>query len=117
MHEITGRTRIFGILADPIHHVKTPQALNALMEKRGFDGVLAPCQVGAADLAAFVGGAPPDGHLDGFIVTVPPGAGPADPAGRNRQGRHLPRIRRGERDHRASGDGRRRLDRLWLRFR
>jgi hypothetical protein len=105
MQEITGRTRVFGILADPIHHVKTPQALNALMEKRGFDGVLAPCQVGAADLAAFVGGAPPDGHLDGFIVTVPPGAGPADPAGRNRQGRHLPRIRRGERDHWASGDG------------
>ena len=24
MHEITGRTRVFGILADPIHHVKTP---------------------------------------------------------------------------------------------
>ena len=28
MSEITGTTRIFGILADPIHHVKTPQGIN-----------------------------------------------------------------------------------------
>ena len=71
MHEITGRTWVFGILADPIHHVRTPQALNALMEKRGFDGVLAPFHVGAADLAAFVGALRLMRNLGGFIVTVP----------------------------------------------
>ncbi|HEU6442377.1 MAG TPA: shikimate dehydrogenase, partial [Microvirga sp.] len=46
MTEITGRTAIWGILADPIHHVKTPQALNALMREREVDGVLIPFHVG-----------------------------------------------------------------------
>ena len=27
---VTGRTRIYGILADPIYHVKTPEVMNAL---------------------------------------------------------------------------------------
>lgn len=71
MREITGHTRVFGILADPIQQVKTPQALNALMEKRGFDGVLVPCHVGAAGLAAFVGGLRHMHNLGGFVVTVP----------------------------------------------
>ncbi len=71
MQEITGRTRVFAILADPIHHVQTPQALNAVMGKRGFDGVLVPCHVRAADLAAFVGALRLMRNLGGFIVTVP----------------------------------------------
>ncbi len=50
--EITGSTRVFGILADPIEHVRTPQALNALMRERGVDGVMVPFHAGADDLAA-----------------------------------------------------------------
>lgn len=30
---INGRTRVIGIVADPIGHVRTPQALNALMAR------------------------------------------------------------------------------------
>lgn len=29
MREITGHTRVFGMLAEPIQQVKTPQAFNA----------------------------------------------------------------------------------------
>ncbi|MXP63046.1 shikimate dehydrogenase [Roseomonas sp. M0104] len=71
MTEITGRTRIWGILADPIHHVKTPQALNAMMRERGVDGVMVPIHVGPADLPALVAGLRQMRNLHGLIVTVP----------------------------------------------
>jgi shikimate dehydrogenase len=71
MTEITGRTLIWAILADPIHHVKTPQALNALMRERGVDGVLIPAHVGAEDLAGLVAGLKTMRNFKGFIVTVP----------------------------------------------
>lgn len=71
MTEITGRTRIWGILADPIHHVKTPQGLNAVMRERGVDGVLIPIHVAAADFATLVNGLRTMRNLKGFIVTVP----------------------------------------------
>ena len=40
MVEVTGRTRIWGILADPVGHVKTPQMINAVASERGVDGVV-----------------------------------------------------------------------------
>lgn len=71
MTEITGNTKVWAILADPIHHVKTPQALNALMRGRNVDGVLIPAHVGAEDLRGFVAGLKSMRNLGGFIVTVP----------------------------------------------
>lgn len=69
--EITGHTRLYGILADPIHHVKTPQMLNALMARENIDGVLVPMHVGADGLAALVAGLRALRNLGGVIVTVP----------------------------------------------
>jgi len=40
MTGITGLTRIFGILGDPIHHVKTPEVFNAYLRKQAVDGAL-----------------------------------------------------------------------------
>jgi shikimate dehydrogenase len=71
MWEISGHTRIWGILADPIHHVKTPQALNALMRERGVDGVMVPMHVGPADLSSFVASIRLMRNVGGMIVTVP----------------------------------------------
>lgn len=71
MNNITGHTRIFGILADPIHHVKTPQGINRLLEAQGFDGVMVPIHVRAQDLAAMVEGLRRMNNLAGFVVTVP----------------------------------------------
>ena len=71
MTDITGNTRIFGILADPIHHVKTPQGINRLLDARGFDGVMVPIHVGAEGLAAMVDGLRRMRNLGGFVVTVP----------------------------------------------
>lgn len=69
---ISGHTRIFSILAQPVHHVRTPQALNALFEERSYDGVIVPIEVGPGDdlrkaldaLRAF-------GNWGGTVVTVP----------------------------------------------
>ena len=71
MTDITGTTRVFAILADPIHHVKTPQGINRLFGSHGFDGVLVPVHVGAQGLAAMVEGLRRMQNLGGFVVTVP----------------------------------------------
>lgn len=68
---ITGTTRIFAILADPIHHVKTPQGINRLFDADAFDGVMVPIHVGSDDLATVVQGLRRMNNLGGFVVTVP----------------------------------------------
>ncbi|MFA6968113.1 shikimate dehydrogenase [Bosea sp. (in: a-proteobacteria)] len=71
MTEISGHTRVYAILADPVHHVQTPQKLNALMSARGHDGVMVPVHVGAGELATVVAGLKAMKTLGGFVVTVP----------------------------------------------
>ncbi|MBK4998164.1 shikimate dehydrogenase [Pseudomonas sp. S31] len=68
---ITGHTRLFAIVADPIHHVKTPQEINALMAVRGDDRVMVPLHIGPEQLAEAVQGLRALRNLDGFVVTVP----------------------------------------------
>ena len=71
MSEITGRTRVLMIVADPIEHVRTPQAINALAEARGCTTVMIPCHVGASDLPALFEGLRGMLSLDGLVVTAP----------------------------------------------
>ena len=71
-HEITGHTRLFGIVADPVRHVKTPQAINGRMWPQGIDGVLLPFHVAPDGLAEAMTGLRRIKNLEGFIVTVPP---------------------------------------------
>ena len=68
---ITGNTRLYGILADPIYHVKTPQRLNAYFAQIGHDGVCVPIHVRPAGLAAAVAGLRHMENLGGVIVTMP----------------------------------------------
>ena len=71
MRNITGSTQIFGILADPIHHVKTPQRINQLFAERQIDGVMVPVHVKPEGLAQAVQGLRAVQNLGGFVVTVP----------------------------------------------
>lgn len=68
---ISGRTRLFAILADPIAQVKTPAVLNAVMARRGVDGIMVPVHVGRDDLAAVLEGLRRMRNFGGFIATVP----------------------------------------------
>ncbi len=71
MHTITGSTRVFGILADPIHHVKTPQAINRLFGAQGYDGVMVPLHVAPDALAITLQALRSLRNFCGCVVTVP----------------------------------------------
>lgn len=71
MREITGETRLYAIIADPIHHVKTPQAINLLFQQQGADAVMVPIHVSPEGLRNAVAGLRAMKNLDGFVVTVP----------------------------------------------
>lgn len=71
MKKITGDTRLYAILADPIHHVKTPQSINRLFEEQGVNSVMVPIHVGAKYLSIVVDGLRSMQNLEGFVVTVP----------------------------------------------
>lgn len=71
MNVISGNTRLFGIVADPIAQVRTPQVLNAWFHTEGVDGVLVPMHVGSDGLAVAFEAFRKMRNLGGFIVTVP----------------------------------------------
>lgn len=71
MSVITGNTRLFGIVADPISQVRTPQVLNAWFEAEGLDAVLVPMHVPADGLSTVFEAFRKMRNLGGFIVTVP----------------------------------------------
>lgn len=68
---ITGRTLVYGILADPIAQVRTPEVLNRLFAEQGVDAVVVPFHLAAADLAAAWPAFGRLRSLGGLIVTVP----------------------------------------------
>jgi shikimate dehydrogenase len=68
---ITGNTKLFCIVADPIKQVKTPQIFNAYLEQEGVDAVLVPAHVKSSDLEDVVSGFRKIKNLAGIIVTVP----------------------------------------------
>ena len=72
MNMITGHTTLCAILADPILHVKTPDAINNLLRERGIDGVMVPMHVVPGELASVVAGLRGLRNFAGFIATVPP---------------------------------------------
>jgi shikimate dehydrogenase len=71
MIEITGSTRIYGIVADPVAQVKTPQTMHKVFERRGTDGVLVPMHVPPAGLRDLVQALRSMKNFGGMVVTVP----------------------------------------------
>ena len=71
MSDISGRTRLFAIVADPVGHVRTPEVFNARFAARGADAVLVPLHVDAAGLPAAFAAFRGMKNLGGVVVTVP----------------------------------------------
>ena len=69
--QISGATRVLFILADPVTHVRTPQAINALAERYSADCVMVPCEVAAPDLGVVVHALRAMKSVDGAVVTMP----------------------------------------------
>lgn len=68
---ITGNTRIYGILADPIAHVRAPEAFNRICAERGVDAVFLPFHVSEERLAPAIEGLRSMENLSGFTLTLP----------------------------------------------
>jgi shikimate dehydrogenase len=69
--EITGTTRLFGVIADPIEHVRACEVFNPRFRARGIDAVLVPFHVRPADLARALDGFRALSNLGGVLVTIP----------------------------------------------
>ena len=68
---ITGTTRLYAVLGDPIHQVQVPSLLNPLFGQLGVDAVLVPVHARPENLAEVVRGLQRIENLDGLLITVP----------------------------------------------
>ena len=68
---ISGKTRVFMIVGDPVAQVRAPEVYNQLFATHGIDAVLVPVKVPAAQLAGFVRNAFAAENFGGFWVTIP----------------------------------------------
>ncbi|MFA7580873.1 shikimate dehydrogenase [Castellaniella sp.] len=68
---ITGTTRLFAILADPVGHVQAPQMINTWFEAHQIDGIFVPLHVHLDDLQTVVQGLRALHNLDGLVITMP----------------------------------------------
>lgn len=71
MLHISGTTRLYGLIGDPLTTVKSPALMNRLFMEQGADAVCIPFAVKGNDLSAFVTGARAAGNLSGLLVTMP----------------------------------------------
>jgi shikimate dehydrogenase len=71
MINVSGKTKLYGIVADPIGQVKAPEMMRKVFEQRGIDGVLMPMHVAPKDLPAFTQALRGIQNFGGMVVTVP----------------------------------------------
>jgi len=71
LEHLSGETRLFPIIGDPIKFVKSPQRLTSGFEARGHNALCMPMQVAEADLEAVMAGLTRTPNVDGLLVTMP----------------------------------------------
>ncbi|MDT8909776.1 ThiF family adenylyltransferase [Amycolatopsis sp. PS_44_ISF1] len=70
-HPISGSTRLYVVLGDPVTQVQSPALLNPLFARWGMDAVLVPVHAEPERLERVVRGLQDAGNVDGIFVTVP----------------------------------------------
>jgi shikimate dehydrogenase len=70
MH-ISGTTRVFMVIGDPVAQVQAPALFNPVFTRFGVNAVLVPAQVPAQHVTGFVTQVLQAGNIDGLWVTVP----------------------------------------------
>ena len=68
---VSGGTRLFGIVGDPIVQVRSPEMFTAAFRARGLDAVLVPLHVRPDAFDACLAGLTRLSNLDGLIFTIP----------------------------------------------
>ena len=69
--QLSGATRLFPIIGDPIKYVESPMRLTRTFEERGYNGICVPMQVPADDLDTVMAGLTASRNVDGILVTMP----------------------------------------------
>ena len=68
---ITGSTRVFGVIADPVGHVAAPSVFNPVVAERGIDAVVVPIHVPPEKLGPVLTGLAAMPNFGGVFVTIP----------------------------------------------
>jgi hypothetical protein len=68
---ISGSTRLYAVLGDPVKQVRVPEMLNPVFIELGLDAVLVPVHAPVADLREIMHGLQRMPNVDGLLVTVP----------------------------------------------
>ena len=68
---LSGKTRVFVIIGDPVAQVKSPFAVTRALNALGRNCVVVPMHVTPPDFDAFMHGASLAKNLDGLIATAP----------------------------------------------
>lgn len=68
---ITGTTRVFFILGDPVAQVRAPEVYNHLFQRHGVDAVLVPLKLPAAALPGFLQHGMNADNIGGLWATIP----------------------------------------------
>jgi len=68
---VSGRTRIYGIVGDPIEQVRSPEMISAEFASRGLDALLIPIHVLPADFDACLAQLKRVQNVDGLVFTIP----------------------------------------------
>ena len=68
---ITGHTRVFMIVGDPVAQVRAPEIYNHIFQRHGVNAVLVPMKVPPGQLAEFVRHSFMAENLGGMWVTIP----------------------------------------------
>jgi len=68
---ISGKTRIYAIVGDPIEQVRSPEMVTWELQRRGLDAVLFPMHLASEDFEAAMPSVMKIRNLDGLIFTIP----------------------------------------------
>jgi shikimate dehydrogenase len=71
LENLSGETRLFPIIGDPIRFVKSPQRLTSGFVARGHNGLCMPMQVPQVDLDVVMRALIHTPNVDGLLVTMP----------------------------------------------
>ena len=71
LNRLSGTTRLFPIIGDPVIYAESPERLTRTLEMRGHDGICVPMHVTAVDLDVVFSGLSATANVDGILVTMP----------------------------------------------
>jgi shikimate dehydrogenase len=69
--QLSGATRLFPIIGDPIKYVESPMRLTRTFAQRDHNGICFPMQVPAGELDTVMSGLTASRNVDGILVTMP----------------------------------------------